>query len=133
MPATEVLFFKNDDESVPVLQWLNALPPANERAYRKCWELVRLLERLGHELRRPRADILRDGVYELRTRVGKVNYRILYGFVGKDVALLAGALTKEKSVPSKAIDDAVECLAKYKADSDAHGFSIEEENDYGED
>ncbi len=51
--------------------------------------------------------MLRDGVYELRTRVGNVNYRILYGFVGKDIALLVVGFTKEKKVPSKAIEQGV--------------------------
>jgi len=36
--------------------------------------------------------------------VGKVNYRILYGFVGKDAALLACGLTKESAVPDKEIE-----------------------------
>lgn len=44
---------------------------------------------------RPRADYLRDGVYELRTDVRGVNYRILYGFVGQDAALVVCGLTKE--------------------------------------
>ena len=46
-------------------------------------------EQFGRELRRPRADMLRDGIYELRTEVRSVNYRLLHGFVGKDVALLS--------------------------------------------
>jgi len=89
MPQTEVSFFRDDDGSVPVLDWLETVRIKNGRAFRKCYALINLLRQFGRELRRPRADYLRDGVYELRTRVGKVNYRILYGFVGKDAALLA--------------------------------------------
>src|SRR6266480_2680435 len=103
MPRTEVSFFKEDDGSVPVLEWLESLRVKNDRAFRKCYALINLLRQFGSELRRPRADYLRDGVYELRTRVGNVNYRVLYGFVGKDAALLAGGLTKEKAVPVKEI------------------------------
>ena len=44
--------------------------------------VVRLdrLRELGHELRRPEADFLRDGIYELRTASRGVNYRVLYFF-----------------------------------------------------
>lgn len=96
MPTTEVYFDKDDDGSVPVLDWLLELRDRNERAAKKCFALVKLLRDFGSELRRPRADLLRDGVYELRTEVGNVNYRILYGIVGKDLAVLACGLTKEK-------------------------------------
>jgi hypothetical protein len=35
---------------------------------------------LGHELRRPEADFLRDGVYELRISLNHIQYRLLYCF-----------------------------------------------------
>jgi hypothetical protein len=101
MPQTEVYFYRDDDGSVPVLDWLLKLRDKNERAARKCFSLIKLLRDFGSELRRPRADLLRDGIYELRTEVGNVNYRILYGFVGKDAAVLACGLAKEKSRPGR--------------------------------
>ena len=52
MPATEVLRFKDDDGSLPVLDWLNSLLERNQRAYRKCRVLITMLEEQGHELRR---------------------------------------------------------------------------------
>ena len=106
----------------------------NERAFKKCFALIRLLEEFGHELRRPRADLLRDGIYELRTKVGNVNYRILYGFVGKDVALLTCGLTKEKKVPSRQIEEAIARIDKYKTNPDAFRLSVSDEgNDHGKD
>jgi hypothetical protein len=36
---------------------------------------------MGHELRRPEADFLRDGIYELRASLGGVHHRILYFFL----------------------------------------------------
>ncbi len=127
MPHTDVCFFKEEDGRVPVLDWLTELRSRNDRAFKKCFALINLLEQLGHELRRPRADLLRDGVYELRTEVGKVNYRILYGFVGKDVAVLACGLTKEKTVPAGEIDRAAERIERYKRNPDKHRFVYEEE------
>lgn len=127
MPHTEVYFYKDDDGSVPVLDWLLALQNKNERAAKKCFALVAILRDIGHQLRRPRADMLRDGVYELRTEAGNVNYRILYGFVGKDIAILVGALTKEKVVPSTEIDKALVRINKYKSNPALHRFEFIEE------
>ncbi|MCA9214187.1 MAG: type II toxin-antitoxin system RelE/ParE family toxin [Planctomycetales bacterium] len=124
MPQTEVFFFQDDDKSVPVLDWLNSFRERKERAFKKCFGLIRLLEEFGHELRRPRADYLRDGVYELRTKVGNVNYRILYGFVGENVGLLAAGLTKEKQVPAAEIEKAIARIAKYKSDPKKYRFTL---------
>jgi hypothetical protein len=131
MPYTEVFFYKEDDGSVPVLDWLLDLRKKNERAAKKCFSLVMLLRELGSELRRPRADLLRDGIYELRTEVGNVNYRILYGFVGKNVAVLACGLTKGKSVPAREIDRAILRIAKYKQNPARHRYAYEEEQTDG--
>ncbi len=129
MPLTEVYFYKEDDGSVPVLDWLLELRNKNERAAKKCFSLVKLLRDFGSELRRPRTDLLRDGVYELRTEVGRVNYRILYGFVGQNVALLACGLTKEKTVPVGEIDRAARRIAKYKQRPERHRLEYEFEEE----
>src|SRR3972149_4066767 len=111
MPATEVLLYQEHDGTIPVLEWLKELQRKNRAAFEKCLFLLDLLEEFGHELRRPRADLLRDGIYELRTEVRNVNYRLLYGFVGKDIAVVAHALTKKARVLDRDIDLAVRRLA----------------------
>ena len=64
MAQTEVLFFREpDDNSVPLMEWLDELPM---KVRAKCAERIDRLGELGHELRRPEADLLRDGIYELR-------------------------------------------------------------------
>ena len=50
-------------------------------------------------MRRPLADSLREDIYELRVRKGRLNYRILYFFHGRNVAILGHGLTKEDKVP----------------------------------
>jgi hypothetical protein len=72
MPETEVRFYREADGSAPVLDWLDELAVGDRRAFLKCRELIERLGLFGHELRRPTADLLRDGVYELRARVGRV-------------------------------------------------------------
>jgi hypothetical protein len=107
MPQTAVRLFRAANGTVPLLDWLALLQEREQRAYVKCATSILLLAEKGHELRRPHADILRDGVYELRTRVGTVNYRILYFFCGKNMVCLSHGLTKEDKVPDAEIEEAV--------------------------
>lgn len=73
VPRTKVIFYKEDD-TVPVRVWLKSIPP---KVGRKCLLYLDMLEQQGHELRRPIAGFLRDGIYELRPTLQGVNYRIL--------------------------------------------------------
>ena len=119
MPATEVVFFQEEDGSVPILAWLTDLP---QKARLKCLAKLARLEELGHELRRPEADLLRDGIYELRVRLGSVNYRMLYFFHGRVAAVVSHGLTKEKAVPAGEIDEAIERKKRFEAAPREHRF-----------
>lgn len=103
MPRTEVVFFAERPRSAPVLNWLDALSP---KVQEKCTAFVELLAERGHELRRPHADYLRDGIYELRIGRSGVNYRVLY-FFHEGRAVLSHGITKEKEVPSLEIEIAI--------------------------
>ncbi len=83
---------------------------------------IELLETFGHELRRPHADYLQDGIYELRIRRRKVQYRILYFFDGQDFVILVNGFTKEKKVPPIEIERALERKEKYLANPDTHRY-----------
>ena len=128
MPKTELIFFQDDDGSVPVRDWLSELQGKNRRAFAKCVEKVELLSELGHELRRPHTDMLRDGIYELRARSGNVNYRILYFFHGQNVAVLGNALTKEAKVPVAEIERAIERKQAFEQDPAGHSYTEDDEN-----
>lgn len=91
-------------------------------AYAKCVAVVERLMELGHELRRPTADMLREGIYELRARRGRVNYRLLYFFHGRNVAILAHALTKEDIVPPADIERALRRKQAFEASPDQHTY-----------
>lgn len=99
MPDTQVRFYCEKDGTAPVVEWLTELSRRNRKAAEKCLVRIETLRRMGYELRRPIADVLRDGIYELRTRHGTVQCGILYFYHGQNVAILAHALTKEKKVP----------------------------------
>ena len=128
MPATEVVLYREEDGAIPLLDWLSEVQQTNQAAFTKCVTLIDYLEQFGRELRRPRADMLRDGVYELRTKVRNVNYRLLYGFVGIDIAMLSHGLTKERKAPSREIDLAVARLQRFKKNPDLHTATLEELN-----
>src|SRR5258707_14766289 len=109
MPLTEVRLFRPELEAdPPLIDWLDELERTEPKAYSKCLARILMLHQHGHELRRPSADILRDGIRELRIRHDNLNYRILYFFCGKDIACLAHGITKEKKVPDAEIDRAVQ-------------------------
>lgn len=124
MPQTEVFFYRDEDGTVPVLAWLEELATKNRRAAAACIAKLRLLEAFGHELRRPHADYLRDGIYELRARRGNVNYRILYFYHGQNVAVLAHSLTKKKRVPPADIQRAIERKQRYEQDTEKRRATI---------
>jgi phage-related protein len=114
MPATAIHLYQDDDGSVPVREWLNHLRTRDRKAYANCRAAISRLGMFGHELRRPQADYLRDGIHELRIRRGHVHYRILYFFHGRNVALLTHALTKQQEVPASDLDRAVQRKRRYE-------------------
>ncbi|HSU52763.1 MAG TPA: type II toxin-antitoxin system RelE/ParE family toxin [Candidatus Dormibacteraeota bacterium] len=99
MPQTTILFFRKPNEGAPVWAWLQELRKLNPKAYAKCLVRVRRLAEMGHELRRPEADVLRDGIYELRARLGTVNYRLLYFFHAAPWQFLHMQLRKKMRFP----------------------------------
>src|SRR5687767_2845355 len=105
MPVTEVVLYKTDDGTVPLLAWLDGLQ--SPKAVAKCIVLVELLKQRGAELRRPHADILRDEIHELRARLGTVQYRMLYFFHGRTAVLSHGIIKKGAQVPAKEIELAI--------------------------
>jgi phage-related protein len=123
VPRTTLYFYKDSDGDAPVLEWLDHLRAENRRAHAYCIARIRLLAEMGHELRRPHADLLREGIYELRTRGGRVHYRVLYFFHGRDVAVLAHGLTKEGKIPNADIERAIERKKRYELKPDAHRYS----------
>jgi len=117
MPRIDVVFFRDDDRSVPMRDWLDGIP---RKAQAKCLARLRRLEEQGHELRRPEADYLRDGIYELRIRMQGVNYRVLYFFHGRTAAVISHGLVKERVVPPREIGIALERTRKFSKNRQAH-------------
>src|ERR1039458_7868107 len=117
MPMTRVVLFRDADGTVPLFDWLDDLP---KKAVVKCRLRLERLQALGHELRRPEADLLRDGIYELRASHQGVNYRILYFFHHNIAAVVSHGLIKERVVPPAEIDRAIRRCGMYLADPTRH-------------
>lgn len=119
MPKTRVVLYQEEDETAPLQTWLKEIPP---KAALKCLASIELLKDLGHELRRPQADLLRDGIHELRVGFQGIHYRILYFFHGNVAAVVSHGLTKERAVPPREIGLAIKRRAKFLANPAKHTF-----------
>ena len=122
MPVIEVIFYQEENGAVPLVEWLDSL---TAKAQDKCLARLKRLEDLGHDLRRPEADYLRDGIYELRVSLQGLQSRMLYFFHGKAVAVVSHGIVKEQQVPPKEIDRAVERKKKFMAGPRRHTFKLE--------
>jgi len=80
------------------------------------------LREIGHELRRPEADFLRDGIYELRVTLRGVHYRVLYFFHGAIAAVVSHGLVKERVVSPKEIDRAIDRKKRFEANPSRHTY-----------
>src|SRR5260370_21851222 len=125
MPRTPVAFYQEAESEAPVVDWLRELRRSNEKAWANCRARIELLAELGHELRRPAADYLRDGIHELRAKQGHVQYRILYFFHGRQVAILAHSLTKEDMIPGADIERAIKRKKLFELDPRKHTYEGE--------
>ena len=118
MPRTRVVFFQENGR-VPLLEWLDELP---SKVQLKCVARIERLKQEGHELRRPEADFLRDKIYELRVGFQGANYRLLYFFHGNVAAVVSHGIVKEREVPAREIEIAIERRLKFEQNPEAHTF-----------
>lgn len=120
MPTVEVIFFQEaEGRTPPFIEWLDSLP---KKACVKCLVRLKRLEDLGHELRRPEADYLRDGIYELRASYQGVHYPMLYFFHGRSAVVLSHGVVKEREVPTREIDKAIRAKEAFEANPTSHTF-----------
>lgn len=121
MPRVHIVFYRDSRGRVPVLEWLEKIPA---KAMDKCTAKIARLAEVGHELRRPTADYLEEGVYELRVSHLGVNYRILYFFHGREIAVLDHSLTKERRVPPRDIQLAIRNKVEFQRNPAVHTAEV---------
>ncbi len=104
-----------------MLKWFDGVP---SKARSKCQVRLERLRELGHALRRPEAEYLREGIYELRAKHLRVNYRILYFFWGRRAVVVTHGITKQRAaVPANEIDMAIRRKRQFETDPERHTYS----------
>jgi phage-related protein len=94
----------------PVKDYINSLP-LRDRV--KTLAFIGLLETKGPNLPRPYADLLKDGIHELRIKLTGTQVRILYFFCYRNIVVLTNAFEKH----TDAVPESEIALAKtYRAD-----------------
>ncbi len=115
---TTIVFYREEAGRAPFLDWFDRLP---EKAKVQCRARLELLTEQGHQLRRPAADYLRDGIYELRAKAGRVQYRMLYFFHGQAGVVISHGITKkEAAVPPIEIERARKRKQAFETDPPRH-------------
>jgi phage-related protein len=122
MPGREVWLYR-EGPKVPALEWLMILDAKARQRCLRCLELLRLK---GHELHRPAADYLRDGIYELRTKWRGINYRMLYFFHGDVAVVVSHGFAKQRPrVPELEIELALARRSRFQGHPESHTFRLE--------
>jgi len=119
LPETEVLIFAESNGSSPFLIWLDKQSP---KVQDKCIVSIERLEEYGYELRRPQADYLSDGIYELRIKRQNTNYRILYFFHENHAVISHGFMKQRDKIPEKEIEIAIKNKTKFLSNPEKHTY-----------
>lgn len=118
-----LLFFREADGSVPMLDWLAAL---QFEPRLKCYVRLERLKALGHGLRRPEAEYLGGGLYELRAVSSGTQYRMIYFFQGRSAVVVSHGFAKHQSrVPEREIAMALRRRQLCQSDPNKHTFPYE--------
>lgn len=128
MTRIGIRFFQRDDGICPLLDWLDAIKP--RKAMAKVLARIQVLVELGQDIRRPHADYLEDGIYELRERYIKVQYRMLFFFSGQGEAVITHGFTKpDAAVDKREIRRAIEYREAFLRDPEKHTYHEAEEDE----
>ena len=107
----QVLLYRDEEGSMPVANWLRQLP---DRDRARVGHTIDLLKSLGVLLQPPHCKHLKDKIWELRTSVARVEYRILYVRIEKDVFILLHSFIKRTDkTPEREIIVAEQRLADF--------------------
>ncbi|MEO7995296.1 MAG: type II toxin-antitoxin system RelE/ParE family toxin [bacterium] len=122
MAHVDVIFWRAINGEVPVESWLLELDRHHPAAFLKCRRALETLRERGHELKRPDVENLNGGLYELRVKLGHVNFRFLYCFHARTSAVVLVALTKEAQIPETELRRARERKELFEHDPRTHSY-----------
>ena len=110
-----IYYFVDKDGNKPVREFIRSL---TEKEQAKVYAYITELKKQGNNLRRPVADYLEDGIYELRPK----DNRIFYFFYLRDRAVLVHAIKKHAQ---KVPENDLRLSIKRKIETEACGTNIE--------
>jgi phage-related protein len=106
----KVYYYQKADETFPVKVYIDSL---TKREQAKTLNFIELLQNEGPNLKRPYADLLKDGIHELRIKLTGTQVRILYFFCFQNSIILTNAFEKHtEAVP----DSEINIARKYRND-----------------
>jgi len=94
-----VLYYVDPDGVRPVEKYIDDLSPGEQA---KMLTFIDNLEEQGPNLHRPYADLLEDGIHELRIKITGTQVRVLYFFCYKDLIILTNVFDKHTDKVPKA-------------------------------
>jgi phage-related protein len=106
----KVYYYQKTDDTMPVKDFIDSLT-MREKA--KTLSFIGLLQDEGPNLKRPYADLLKEGIHELRIKLAGTQVRVLYFFCFQNIIILTNAFEKHTdAVPDAEINTA----EKYRTD-----------------
>ena len=87
----KILYYTSEKGDCPVENFINGRSIANQA---KIFNWIEQLEIKGPNLPRPYADLLDDGIHELRVKLSGEQIRVLYFFCYKEYIVLTHAFNK---------------------------------------
>ena len=95
----KVEFYETSDGKCPFLNFLSIL---DVKLRAKVFRDLGLLQKNGNDLGMPFSKFLDDGIFELRTKLGSNNVRVLYFFIyGKTISVTKEVLNKLEKKEAK--------------------------------
>jgi phage-related protein len=86
-----VIYYESAEGKCPVTEFIDSRSKRNQA---KILSVISFLEEIGPTLPRPLADLLEDGIHELRIKLSGNQIRILYFFCYKNIIVLTHAFPK---------------------------------------
>ena len=106
-----ILYYSEDEKLSDIEKFIDS---KDERNQAKIFAWLEKLAELGPNLPRPYADILVDGIHELRIKLSGSQVRILYFFCYKDYIILTNQFVKNTDkVPKSEINKSKERRDKF--------------------
>ncbi len=111
MGKVNVIFYDLPDGSYPAQEFIDGL---DLKMQAKMIRTIVLFQENGTDLRKPYSEHLRDGIFELRAKVGSNISRVLYFFFDGNRAILThGFIKKTQKTPASEIDRAIRYKKEY--------------------